>query len=155
MSSQADEFAEYVAARRHALKWSAFLMCGDWHRAEDLVQSTFLKLHLSLVHRLVRAHREDPHQSQRPPSAVDGRGAHRRPTRARGSRARRRRPWPAAESPAQCAAPAACDPGAAVLGRRRACWAVPEEPSSASRPRGLTSLRGLLGAEVETEEGDP
>jgi RNA polymerase sigma-70 factor (sigma-E family) len=41
------EFSELVAARAHALRRTAFLMCGDWHQAEDLVQVTFMKLHAS------------------------------------------------------------------------------------------------------------
>jgi RNA polymerase sigma-70 factor (sigma-E family) len=39
------EFGELVAARSHALRRTAYLMCGDWHQAEDLVQITFVKLH--------------------------------------------------------------------------------------------------------------
>ena len=39
------EFGELVAARSQALRRTAYLMCGDWHQAEDLVQMTFIKLH--------------------------------------------------------------------------------------------------------------
>ena len=44
MSVQDDEFVEFV--RRHALplRRTAFLLCGDWHRAEDLVQTSLAKL---------------------------------------------------------------------------------------------------------------
>lgn len=38
-------FAEYFAARSNAMRGMAFLLCGDWHRAEDLVQSAFTKLY--------------------------------------------------------------------------------------------------------------
>ncbi|MEZ0110157.1 RNA polymerase sigma-70 factor (sigma-E family) [Catenulispora sp. EB89] len=41
------EFDELVAGRAHALRRTAYLMCGDWHQAEDLVQVTFMKLHAS------------------------------------------------------------------------------------------------------------
>jgi RNA polymerase sigma-70 factor (sigma-E family) len=41
------EFGELVAGRAHALRRTAYLMCGDWHQAEDLVQVTFMKLHAS------------------------------------------------------------------------------------------------------------
>lgn len=41
------EFGELVAARAHALRRTAYLLCGDWHQAEDLVQVTFMKLHAS------------------------------------------------------------------------------------------------------------
>jgi RNA polymerase sigma-70 factor (sigma-E family) len=39
-------FAEYFAARSAAMRATAFLLCGDWHRAEDLVQVAFSKLYL-------------------------------------------------------------------------------------------------------------
>ncbi|MEZ0106444.1 RNA polymerase sigma-70 factor (sigma-E family) [Catenulispora sp. EB89] len=40
------EFAEVVAAKGAALRRTAYLMCGDWHLAEDLVQAVFVKVHL-------------------------------------------------------------------------------------------------------------
>ena len=40
------QFAEVVAAKGAALRRTAYLMCGDWHLAEDLVQGVFVKLHL-------------------------------------------------------------------------------------------------------------
>ena len=39
------EFAEFFAARRDAVRRSAFLLCGDWHRADDLAQTAFVALH--------------------------------------------------------------------------------------------------------------
>ena len=39
------EFAEYFTARRDAVRRSAFLLCGDWHRADDLAQHAFVALH--------------------------------------------------------------------------------------------------------------
>lgn len=44
-SSDQREFDDLVVARSHALRRTAFLMCGDWHQAEDLVQLTFIKLY--------------------------------------------------------------------------------------------------------------
>ncbi|MFD0639009.1 SigE family RNA polymerase sigma factor [Catenulispora yoronensis] len=41
------EFGALVAARTPALRRTAYLMCGDWHQAEDLVQVAFIKLHAS------------------------------------------------------------------------------------------------------------
>jgi RNA polymerase sigma-70 factor (sigma-E family) len=38
--------AEYFAARSDAMRDTAYLLCGDWHRAEDLVQTAFTKLYL-------------------------------------------------------------------------------------------------------------
>ncbi|MBE9374755.1 SigE family RNA polymerase sigma factor [Saccharopolyspora sp. HNM0983] len=39
------EFAEYFAARREAVRRMAYAMCGDWHRADDLAQTAFIALH--------------------------------------------------------------------------------------------------------------
>jgi RNA polymerase sigma-70 factor (sigma-E family) len=45
----ADEarFAEYVAARRDTVRRTAYLLCGDWHRADDLTQQAFVALYRS------------------------------------------------------------------------------------------------------------
>ncbi|GAA0931358.1 SigE family RNA polymerase sigma factor [Virgisporangium aurantiacum] len=40
------DFAEYVSARTRAVHRSAYLLCGDRHRADDLVQATFVSLFL-------------------------------------------------------------------------------------------------------------
>ncbi|AUG77545.1 RNA polymerase sigma24 factor [Kitasatospora sp. MMS16-BH015] len=39
------EFAEYVASRGGWLRKVAYLLCSDWHRADDLVQETITKLY--------------------------------------------------------------------------------------------------------------
>lgn len=39
------EFAEYFAARRDAVRRTAYLICGDWYRADDLAQTAFVALH--------------------------------------------------------------------------------------------------------------
>jgi RNA polymerase sigma-70 factor (sigma-E family) len=44
-SAREAEFTEYVAARRVHLRRTAFLLCGDSHRAEDLVQTALVKLY--------------------------------------------------------------------------------------------------------------
>jgi RNA polymerase sigma-70 factor (sigma-E family) len=41
------EFTEYVAARRAQLRRTAYLLCGDWHQAEDLVQTALAKLYVA------------------------------------------------------------------------------------------------------------
>jgi RNA polymerase sigma-70 factor (sigma-E family) len=41
------EFAEYVAARSRLLCTTAYLLCGDWHRAEDHTQTALTKLYLA------------------------------------------------------------------------------------------------------------
>ncbi|GAA0931972.1 SigE family RNA polymerase sigma factor [Virgisporangium ochraceum] len=38
------EFVDYVSARTRAVHRSAYLLCGDAHRADDLVQATFVSL---------------------------------------------------------------------------------------------------------------
>jgi RNA polymerase sigma factor (sigma-70 family) len=39
-----DELNEFVAGRYLALRRTAYLLCGDWHRAEDLVQGALIKV---------------------------------------------------------------------------------------------------------------
>lgn len=39
------EFAAYFGARRDAVRRTAYLLCGDWHRADDHAQSAFVALH--------------------------------------------------------------------------------------------------------------
>ena len=41
------DFTEYVRSKTPWLRRVAFLLCHDWHRADDLVQSAFLKLYLN------------------------------------------------------------------------------------------------------------
>src|SRR5258707_8553182 len=40
------EYTEYVAARLPSLRELAAVLCGDWQRADDLVQATLLKLYV-------------------------------------------------------------------------------------------------------------
>jgi len=42
-----DEFAAYMAARQPSLLRTAYLLTGDRHAAEDLVQTAFAKLYLA------------------------------------------------------------------------------------------------------------
>ena len=47
MSSRRDaEYCEYVAARLSSLRRLAAVLCGDWQRADDLVQATLIKLYV-------------------------------------------------------------------------------------------------------------
>jgi RNA polymerase sigma-70 factor (sigma-E family) len=41
-----DEYTEFVAARLQALRRIAFLLCHDWHHADDLVQLTITRLYV-------------------------------------------------------------------------------------------------------------
>src|SRR6195952_1303244 len=38
-------FSRYVTARRDHVRRTAYLLCGDWHRADDLTQIAFVKLY--------------------------------------------------------------------------------------------------------------
>ncbi|MET3804557.1 RNA polymerase sigma-70 factor (sigma-E family) [Nakamurella sp. UYEF19] len=38
-------FSQYVTARRDHVRRTAYLLCGDWHRADDLTQIAFVKLY--------------------------------------------------------------------------------------------------------------
>jgi RNA polymerase sigma-70 factor (sigma-E family) len=40
-----DEFAAFYTARGDQLRGTAYLLCGDWHLAEDLTQIAFVKLY--------------------------------------------------------------------------------------------------------------
>jgi RNA polymerase sigma-70 factor (sigma-E family) len=41
------EFADYAAARALSLRRTAYLLTGDWHRADDVTQATLTKLYLA------------------------------------------------------------------------------------------------------------
>ena len=45
VSARDDEFVEFVRQQSLSLRRTAFLLCGDWHRAEDLVQTALVKLY--------------------------------------------------------------------------------------------------------------
>jgi RNA polymerase sigma-70 factor (sigma-E family) len=40
------EFEAYASARQEALRKAAYLLCRDWHGADDLVQTTLVKVYL-------------------------------------------------------------------------------------------------------------
>jgi RNA polymerase sigma-70 factor (sigma-E family) len=48
------EFTDYASARLPWLRRVAYLLCGDWHRADDLVQSSITQLYAHW-HRASRA----------------------------------------------------------------------------------------------------
>lgn len=47
MTERDAAFTDYYARRAEMMRGTAFLLCGDWHRAEDLVQGAFTKLYLA------------------------------------------------------------------------------------------------------------
>jgi RNA polymerase sigma-70 factor (sigma-E family) len=46
-SSRDAEFTAYAASRVGWLRKVAYLLCGDWHRADDLVQESVTKLYVN------------------------------------------------------------------------------------------------------------
>jgi RNA polymerase sigma-70 factor (sigma-E family) len=89
-------FRAFAFTRRPGLRRTAFLLCGDWHQADDLVQSALVKLYVAwprirsqeppdgYTHRiLVRCYldeRRRPWRRESPVEAVDDYGAAVRPT---------------------------------------------------------------------------
>src|SRR5215467_14097106 len=45
--TSAEEFAEFAEAMSPRLRRMAFLLCGDWHTAEDLAQTALAKVFVS------------------------------------------------------------------------------------------------------------
>lgn len=46
MTSRDEEFTEYVTARMPWLRRVAYLLCQDWHRSDDLVQTAITRLYV-------------------------------------------------------------------------------------------------------------
>lgn len=48
MADRDAEFGEYLESRAVVMRRTAYLLCGgDWHRAEDLVQTTLTKIYVA------------------------------------------------------------------------------------------------------------
>ncbi len=47
MNERDDEFLAYARVRSSALRRTAYLLCGDWHAADDLVQTALTKLYVA------------------------------------------------------------------------------------------------------------
>ena len=62
-TSRDDEFAAFVAARQTHLRRIAYAVCGDWHRADDLLQTALVKLYVAWP-RLHRDGREEAYTRQ-------------------------------------------------------------------------------------------
>jgi len=56
-------YAEFVAARQTHLRRIAYAVCGDWHRADDLLQTALVKLYAAWP-RLHRDGREEAYVRQ-------------------------------------------------------------------------------------------
>ena len=46
-TSRDEEFSAFVAARQLHLRRVAYAVCGDWHRADDLLQTALVKLYVA------------------------------------------------------------------------------------------------------------
>jgi RNA polymerase sigma-70 factor (sigma-E family) len=57
-ASRDAEFSEFVAARQTHLRRIAYAVCGDWHQADDLLQTALVKLYVAWP-RLRREGREE------------------------------------------------------------------------------------------------
>ncbi|RAO61892.1 hypothetical protein LUPAC06_00826 [Micromonospora saelicesensis] len=44
MPVDVEGYRDYVGARLEPLRRTAYLLCGDWHTADDLVSATVVKL---------------------------------------------------------------------------------------------------------------
>jgi DNA-directed RNA polymerase specialized sigma24 family protein len=47
MRTHDDDFVAFYTARARALRNTAYLLCGDWHLAQDLTQTAFTKIYCS------------------------------------------------------------------------------------------------------------
>lgn len=57
------EFTAYATARAQRLRDTAYLLCGDWHAAQDLTQTTLVKLYTAW-RRVERAENVDAYARQ-------------------------------------------------------------------------------------------
>lgn len=46
-TTDADRFSTYYTERYQVLRRTAYLLCADWHEAEDLTQAVFVRLYLA------------------------------------------------------------------------------------------------------------
>src|SRR5215475_13574669 len=93
--TSAEEFAEFVGTMSPRLRRMAFLLCGDWHTAEDLAQTALAKVFVSW--RKIR--RQDAVHAYATRTLVNTYLAHRRLKR-NGEVLRSWLPEPLAEAPA-------------------------------------------------------
>lgn len=57
------EFRDFVVTRTAAMRTTAYLLCGDWHEAEDITQTAFVKLYL-MWNRIDRRNSVDAYMRQ-------------------------------------------------------------------------------------------
>ncbi len=44
LARDVEAYREYVAGRLHPMRRTAYLLCGDWHTADDLLSTALAKL---------------------------------------------------------------------------------------------------------------
>jgi RNA polymerase sigma-70 factor (sigma-E family) len=115
------EFREYARARIAPLRRTAYLLCGDWHLADDLVQTTLTKLYGAWR----RVHQRE---------AIDG---YTRAILVRSYLSDRRRPW-RREHPTAVLPDSAAPDGSAHDERERLMTALARVPA---RQRAVLVLR--------------
>ena len=76
-------FSEFVAARQAHLRRIAYALCGDWHKADDLLQTSLTKLYVAWPRHPAAGRRggllpadHGARQHRRVPAAVASRAAH-------------------------------------------------------------------------------
>jgi RNA polymerase sigma-70 factor (sigma-E family) len=123
-------FEEYFRNRREAVRRNAYLLCGDWHRADDLAQTAFVALHRKW-------------DTIREPAAVD---AYLRRTLVRAMIDETRRPWRRERAVPEPPEPTAADgPTDRVATRHTLVDALRQLPP---RQRAVLVLRFLEGMDV-------
>ncbi|WP_028927372.1 SigE family RNA polymerase sigma factor [Pseudonocardia acaciae] len=124
-------FEEFFRTRRDAVRRSAYLLCGDWHHADDLAQTAFVALHRKW-------------NSIREPAAVD---AYLRRTLVRALIDETRRPWRRERAVSEPPEPSAVADGTAdgVATRHALVAGLRELPP---RQRAVLVLRFLEGLDV-------
>ncbi|TCC17498.1 SigE family RNA polymerase sigma factor [Kribbella speibonae] len=134
MAKRDDEFSEYVELRRTHLRRIAYLVCGDVHRAEDLVQTALMKLYVAW-NRVQRSGNVDAYVRRiLVNSGID----------------ESRRPW-RRESPGLDGLDPPADSGLAAEDRRALMEALAELPAGQRR---VVVLRYFLGLTIEETAAD-
>jgi RNA polymerase sigma-70 factor (sigma-E family) len=122
-------FEEYFRLRRDGVRRSAYLLCGDWHRADDLAQTAFVRLHRKW-------------HTVREPRAMD---AYLRRTLVRAMIDESRRPWRRERFVAEAPEVGGADATDAVATRHALVDALRRVPP---RQRAVLVLRFLEGLDV-------
>jgi RNA polymerase sigma-70 factor (sigma-E family) len=124
------EFADYFRARRETVRRTAYMMCGDWHKADDHAQAAFVALHRNW-------------RKIRDPRAVDG---WMRRTLTRSVIDESRRPWRRERSTAEHTDVLAIPPAADAMATRQVL--VDGLRTVPPRQRAVLVLRFFEGLDV-------